>query len=483
MTGEIRSPLHRIRKQPAAVSDDSCTATPYVPIVPGTPGAPEVPAEPSPVRQAEVPAHHVVASEPFSGETYAPQATVPGHVVGGVVAPAPGHHAGSAAFTAPSDNLAVPAVPAHPVSLHHQTPAQPSAPLTDLAEPIAVAPQSPQVAPGVDEAPDSSCPHACACCCATEARAEPGGPLPDRSGSPAGVPDPSLDGRATDVSTPAGHVPMTPMVPAEPGSQAVPAPPIETQAGRLEPSPYAPVAPLPQRQSRLAEPAPQAPVVPPEPDKSFVKSVNPQPVTPEPRPVVATNSLAPPVPVPGDTGSPGANNNISAKLAVPQPPLPVQTTPGPAQPVPGPKKLGAVNSAAGGQLTFDENKYKQLTGVVNDMELSVVKDATSTPDMILDAEFPLQPGGSKGQHWPPATDLVNWGVGFGQSVTEQNEKLRSALSTFGIALIAAAEVFKDTDDLTTMDYTAFVTEFPDLNAGGGQINPGAGGYFGGGGPK
>ncbi|MFD2420775.1 hypothetical protein [Amycolatopsis pigmentata] len=144
----------------------------------------------------------------------------------------------------------------------------------------------------------------------------------------------------------------------------------------------------------------------------------------------------------------------------------------------GKKGLPPVKATSGGgNLTFDEGQYRKLTGVVNDMDDSLTKNAASTPTMALDVDLTVHAGNS---NWGPAGDVAAWTKNFGQSVAGVNEKMRVALSLMGNALTLATMVFKDTNDLAQMDFTTFVTEFPDLNTGGGQTNPGAYGAFGGG---
>lgn len=143
----------------------------------------------------------------------------------------------------------------------------------------------------------------------------------------------------------------------------------------------------------------------------------------------------------------------------------------------GKKTPPPVRARSGGNLTFDENKYKQLTNVINDMTTGLVKSAAQTATMALDVELALQAGNKL---WHPAGHVTDWTKNFGQSVSEVNDKMRVALNTLSNALSLASTVFKDTADLAQLDFGTFVTEFPDFNTGGGQINPGAYGAFGGG---
>lgn len=124
--------------------------------------------------------------------------------------------------------------------------------------------------------------------------------------------------------------------------------------------------------------------------------------------------------------------------------------------------LPPVNAAGGGQLTFDKNRYRQLTDTMNLMTLGLIWDATSTPDMQLDSEFLVQPPNQK---WQPAMDVNRWSKDLGQSVFTQNDKLDKRMQVFTNALVAAADVFSDTDDLANYDITLFVSQYPDLGSG------------------
>ncbi|PPK70915.1 hypothetical protein V5P93_002774 [Actinokineospora auranticolor] len=117
----------------------------------------------------------------------------------------------------------------------------------------------------------------------------------------------------------------------------------------------------------------------------------------------------------------------------------------------------------GQHITFDETKYNQLIAVLDDMEHDLLHEATESPTNPLDGDFELQPGTQK---WDAALDLVNKGKGFGGSVEQQNEKMRQAIVRFRNALVAAKDVFKETDDLAQYDITRFVAEYPDFNTGG-----------------
>ena len=121
------------------------------------------------------------------------------------------------------------------------------------------------------------------------------------------------------------------------------------------------------------------------------------------------------------------------------------------------------------QIRFDETKYNQLITVMDELERSLLHDATTSDTLWLDDSFVLQPGK---QHWQPAVDLVTKGQKFGTSVTAQNETLRQAIVKFRNSLIAAKGIFKDTHDLATYDVGKFVAEFPDFNAGGGLTGGG-----------
>ncbi|MGW5050419.1 hypothetical protein [Actinokineospora sp. NPDC004072] len=116
------------------------------------------------------------------------------------------------------------------------------------------------------------------------------------------------------------------------------------------------------------------------------------------------------------------------------------------------------------KITFDEEKYNRLLKAMDELERSLLHDATTTPALVLDGEIVLQPGK---QHWGPATRLVSAGTEFGGSVEAQNEQFRKALVTFRNALEVAKEIFKETDDLATFDIASFVAQYPDFNVGGG----------------
>jgi hypothetical protein len=116
------------------------------------------------------------------------------------------------------------------------------------------------------------------------------------------------------------------------------------------------------------------------------------------------------------------------------------------------------------QITFDENKYNQLIKAMDDLEHGLLHRATTSDAAVLDNEILLQPNNQK---WDAAITLVTKGKEFGGSVEQQNEQLRQAIVKFRNALVAAKNVFKETDDLATYDINKFVSEYPDFNAGGG----------------
>ncbi|OLR93343.1 hypothetical protein [Actinokineospora bangkokensis] len=125
----------------------------------------------------------------------------------------------------------------------------------------------------------------------------------------------------------------------------------------------------------------------------------------------------------------------------------------------------------GTNITFDETKYNQLIKVMDDLEYSLLHNATTSDTVWLDDSFTLQPGK---QHWQPAVDLVTKGQKFGASVAAQNETLRQAIVKFRNALVEAKSVFKDHSDLANYEIGKFVAEFPDFNAGGGLTGGGTG---------
>ncbi|WP_026422045.1 hypothetical protein [Actinokineospora inagensis] len=115
-------------------------------------------------------------------------------------------------------------------------------------------------------------------------------------------------------------------------------------------------------------------------------------------------------------------------------------------------------------ITFDEQRYNQLIGVLDNIENALLHTATASDTNPLDADFTLQPGTQK---WALAISLVSKGKTFGGSVAQQNEQIRQAVVKFRNALVAAKGVFKETDDLSQYDISRFIAEYPDFNAGGG----------------
>ncbi|GAA3677717.1 hypothetical protein GCM10022267_75680 [Lentzea roselyniae] len=119
-------------------------------------------------------------------------------------------------------------------------------------------------------------------------------------------------------------------------------------------------------------------------------------------------------------------------------------------------------------ITFDEEKYNQLIKVMDDIEASLLRKATTVGPDVLDSEFALQPGS---QQWQAAQTLVAKGKEFGGSVEQQQEQLRQDIVKFRNALEAAKSVFKETDDLAQYDVARFVSEYPDFNTGGVSTTP------------
>jgi hypothetical protein len=200
---------------------------------------------------------------------------------------------------------------------------------------------------------------------------------------------------------------------------------------------------------------------------------SPSPTTPEPQPVPETTQLAP---APDDR-NPGQDHNSGNQTppsaTSPSPPPPGDQGKG-GKPDQGGDQAGAMptlTATAGGQLTFDEGKCRRLIGVMDGMELGLTQDAVRTDNMILNESWTVMPAN---EAWRPANDVAGWTSNFATSVVDRNENLRMALSTFTTAMRAATEVFTDTADkavdLTTVSFTTFVTQYPDLNTGGGQVD-------------
>jgi hypothetical protein len=145
--------------------------------------------------------------------------------------------------------------------------------------------------------------------------------------------------------------------------------------------------------------------------------------------------------------------------------------------------LPPLTGSDGGNLTFDEAGYKKLISEMDGIELSLIDEATTTSDMTIGEQWSVLP---TGQTWEPAADVNAWSMGFGAKIVTFNENLRMALSTFTVGLTAAMDVFDETDDLALYSFSSFVTTYPDLNIGGGQVMgsggppPGLGGDPGGG---
>ncbi|SDZ56316.1 hypothetical protein SAMN05216215_11017, partial [Saccharopolyspora shandongensis] len=137
-----------------------------------------------------------------------------------------------------------------------------------------------------------------------------------------------------------------------------------------------------------------------------------------------------------------------------------------------PKPLPAVKSADGkGNLRFNKDDWLKLLGALHDVENGLIDYATISRYGELNGTFRAQPRDTR---WEPAKDLNARASGFGGSVETVNEALRQRLSTVVNAMRWAIEVFENTDDLANYSLNDFVTEFPDLNSGGGKMSGGQG---------
>lgn len=556
MTGELRSSLPRVRKQPAQVPAECVPSTGYVPMAPMVPGEPASPAKPlstplaplgqsvqpslqqplggsaaTPVVDAFGPEAVSAPLRPMSGSAMQPAQggqVTPAHGLGAPGSPGVPVHA---AMAPAPDTAAVPAVPgatappSAPLAgnvperlsepMHHHvadtvtaTPAHElSPPLQEMGHPATHTLMASETDDAVASSP--GCGQGCSCCCQdTEDRLDdttpghdPGQSVnpPDASPPYAGNPDADPDSVAGNLYLP--DTPEHQQVPDTPGTPQRPETGTGVQPSGSHDSPVQVAVPGTPENRRLVEPPAQS-----KPDyqsndplKPFFKSERPQPMQPR----TVQEGLVPGAPSPRKV----AAQSVQAPSAAVTPGLserPVNDVEDPAQslkppgheggervPPPifgaggqpgsgtggGKKALGDLKATAGGNLTFDENQYKQLTNTVNDTELSLRKEAAQTPTMALDIDLTLKIGNTV---WPPAGHVAGWTKHFGESVAGVNEKMRTTLHVFGAALNLATMVFKDTDNLANMDFTTFVTEFPDLNTGGGQTNPGGYGAFGGG---
>ncbi|WP_165968460.1 hypothetical protein [Saccharopolyspora elongata] len=137
-----------------------------------------------------------------------------------------------------------------------------------------------------------------------------------------------------------------------------------------------------------------------------------------------------------------------------------------------PKPLPAVKSADGkGNLRFNKDDWLKLLGALHDVENGLIDYATFSRYGELNGTFTAQP---RDTQWGPAKDLNARASKFGGSVETVNEALRQRLSTVVNAMRWAIEVFENTDDLANYSLNDFVTEFPDLNSGGGKMSGGQG---------
>ncbi|MEV6233520.1 hypothetical protein AB0L88_37225, partial [Saccharopolyspora shandongensis] len=137
-----------------------------------------------------------------------------------------------------------------------------------------------------------------------------------------------------------------------------------------------------------------------------------------------------------------------------------------------PKPLPAVKSADGkGNLRFNKDDWLKLLGALHDVENGLIDYATISKYGELNGTFRAQP---RDTQWVPAKDLNDRAGTFGGSVETVNEALRQRLSTVVNAMRWAIEVFENTDDLANYSLNDFVTEFPDLNSGGGKMSGGQG---------
>ncbi|MEU6267775.1 hypothetical protein [Saccharopolyspora shandongensis] len=137
-----------------------------------------------------------------------------------------------------------------------------------------------------------------------------------------------------------------------------------------------------------------------------------------------------------------------------------------------PKPLPAVKSADGkGNLRFNKDDWLKLLGALHDVENGLIDYAAISKYGELNGTFRAQP---RDTQWEPAKDLNARASKFGGSVETVNEALRQRLSTVVNAMRWAIEVFENTDDLANYSLNDFVTEFPDLNSGGGKMSGGQG---------
>ncbi|GAB3451613.1 hypothetical protein [Actinophytocola sediminis] len=128
--------------------------------------------------------------------------------------------------------------------------------------------------------------------------------------------------------------------------------------------------------------------------------------------------------------------------------------------------LPPLSGSDGGNLTFDEASYKKLISEMDGIELSLIDDAVSTNDAVITEKWLALPAN---QTWEPAIDVNTWTAAFGAKVVSFNENLRATFSTFTVGLTAAMEIFDETDDLALYPFSGFVSQYPDLNIGGGQV--------------
>ncbi|MEV0702534.1 hypothetical protein AB0I53_32080, partial [Saccharopolyspora sp. NPDC050389] len=141
-----------------------------------------------------------------------------------------------------------------------------------------------------------------------------------------------------------------------------------------------------------------------------------------------------------------------------------------------PKPLPAVKAADGkGNLRFNKDDWLKLLGALHDVENGLIDYATTSRYGELNGTFKAQP---RDTQWEPAKDLNARASKFGGSIETANEALRQRLSTVVNAMRWAIEVFENTDDLANYSLNEFVTEFPDLNSGGGKMSGGGQGSGG-----
>lgn len=117
--------------------------------------------------------------------------------------------------------------------------------------------------------------------------------------------------------------------------------------------------------------------------------------------------------------------------------------------------------------SFDKAHYNQLIAYLNGVDESINKEPIAlgpSADLKLDATLAtrLKPGST---NWDVAKNFATQAGTFGNSAHARYTGVEQEVRTFMTALVNAADVFDDTDDLANYDASKFRQEYPDVGGG------------------